>query len=56
MSVDILARDGELIVEMGVGQGAAVAKLFEEAGLRAVSVINGLAGHPRVVRARRSGA
>ena len=50
-----LASDGELIVEVGEGNAAA-AKLVEEAGLRVVSVINDLAGHPRVVRARRSGA
>lgn len=53
-----LAGDGELIVEVAAAQAtkAAVAKLVEEAGLRAVSVINDLAGHPRVVRARRSRA
>jgi release factor glutamine methyltransferase len=47
-----LARDGELIVEVGVGQAATVAKLVAEAGMRVVSVINDFAGHPRVVRAR----
>ena len=51
-----LASDGELIVEVAAGQAAAVARLFEAAGLRVVSVINDFAGHPRVVRARRSGA
>jgi release factor glutamine methyltransferase len=51
-----LASDGELIVEVGVGQAATVAKLVEEAGLRVVSVINDFAGHPRVVRARKPGA
>ena len=51
-----LANDGELIVEVAAGQAAAVAKLFEEASLKVVSVINDLAGHPRVVRARRAGA
>jgi len=51
-----LASDGELIVEVGAEQAAAVAKLVEEAGLRVVSVINDFAGHPRVVRARRSRA
>lgn len=51
-----LASDGELIVEVGAGQAAAVAKLVEEAGLRVVSVINDFAGHPRVVRARRGRA
>ncbi len=50
-----LASDGELIVEVGEGNAAA-AKLVEEAGLRVVSVINDLAGHPRVVRARSSRA
>jgi len=51
-----LASAGELIVEVGAEQAAAVAKLVEEAGLRVVSVINDFAGHPRVVRARRSRA
>jgi release factor glutamine methyltransferase len=48
-----LKSDGALIVEVGAGQAAAVAKLVEEAGLRVVSVINDLAGHQRVVRARK---
>ncbi len=53
-----LAGDGELIVEVAAGDAtkAAVVKLVEQAGLRVVSVINDFAGHPRVVRARRSGA
>jgi release factor glutamine methyltransferase len=51
-----LASDGELIVEVAAGQAGAVSKLVEEAGLRVVSVINDLAGHPRVVRARSSRA
>lgn len=51
-----LASDGELIVEVGEGNAGAVAKLFEEAGLRVVAVINDFAGHPRLVRARRSRA
>jgi release factor glutamine methyltransferase len=48
-----LAHDGELILEVAVGQAAVVSKLVEEAGLRVVTVINDFAGHPRVVRARR---
>jgi release factor glutamine methyltransferase len=51
-----LAGDGELIVEVAAGQAAAVAKLVEEAGLRVVGVINDFSGHPRVVRAQKSGA
>jgi release factor glutamine methyltransferase len=47
-----LAHDGELILEVAVGQVALVSKLVEEAGLRVVTVINDFAGHPRVVRAR----
>ncbi len=43
--------DAELIVEVGAGQAAAVSDIFERAGLRVVSVLNDLAGHPRVVRA-----
>ncbi len=48
-----LARDGELIVEVALGQATALARLIEEAGLRVVTVINDFAGHQRVVRARR---
>jgi release factor glutamine methyltransferase len=51
-----LASDGELILEVAAGQAAPVAKLVADAGLRVVSMINDFAGHPRVVRARRSGA
>jgi release factor glutamine methyltransferase len=51
-----LAGDGELTVEVAAGQAAAVAKLVEEAGLRVVGVINDFSGHPRVVRAQKSGA
>jgi release factor glutamine methyltransferase len=46
---------GELIVEVGAGQAAAVAQIFERAGLRVVSVLDDLAGLPRVVRAREGG-
>jgi release factor glutamine methyltransferase len=48
-----LARDGELIVEVAMGQATAVASLVGGAGLRVVTVINDFAGHQRVVRARR---
>lgn len=48
-----LSSDGELILEVGAGQAAMVARLVEEAGLRVVSVINDFAGHPRVVRAQK---
>jgi len=50
-----LARDGELIVEVGMRQAPAVVKLFEDAGLRVTDVINDFAGYPRVVRARKGG-
>jgi release factor glutamine methyltransferase len=46
---------GELIVEVGAGQAAAVADILEQAGLRVASVLNDLAGIPRVVRARTAG-
>jgi release factor glutamine methyltransferase len=46
---------GEAIVEVGSGQAAAVSDIFERAGLRVASVLNDLAGHPRVVRARAVG-
>jgi release factor glutamine methyltransferase len=51
-----LARNGDLVMEFGVGQAATVGKLVAEAGLSVVAVINDFAGHARVVRARRSGA
>ena len=50
-----LQGDGELIVEVGAGQAAAVSQIFERAGLRPFSVLNDFAGHPRVVRARAGG-
>ena len=54
-SLGHLVRNGELIMEVGMGQAAAVARLVEDAGVGAVAVINDFAGHPRVVRARRVG-
>jgi release factor glutamine methyltransferase len=51
-----LTEEGELIVEVGMGQAPVVAKLFEEAAMRVVAVINDFAGHPRVVRARKLAA
>jgi release factor glutamine methyltransferase len=50
-----LVRNGGLIMEVGMGQAAAVAKIVEDAGVGTVAVINDFAGHPRVVRARRVG-
>jgi release factor glutamine methyltransferase len=50
-----LRSGGELIVEVGAGQAAAVSQIFERARLRALSVLNDFAGHPRVVRARAGG-
>jgi release factor glutamine methyltransferase len=47
-----LVPAGELIFEVAMGQVASVSKLIEGAGLSVVSVINDLAGHPRVVLAR----
>ncbi len=50
-----LARDGELIVEVGMQQAPLVVKLFQDAGMSVAAVINDFAGYPRVVRARREG-
>ena len=50
-----LRSGGELIVEVGAGQAAAVSKIFERAGLRAFCVLNDFAGQMRVVRARAVG-
>ena len=47
-----LGVEAELIVEVGAGQAPAVAEIFERAGLRLESVLDDLAGHPRLVRAR----
>ena len=49
------SNGGDAIVEVGAGQAAAVADIFERAGLRVASVLNDLAGHPRVVCARALG-
>ncbi len=48
-----LETNGELIMEVGEGHAGEVVNLVERAGLSVVSVINDLAGHPRVVRSRR---
>jgi release factor glutamine methyltransferase len=47
-----LARGGALMVEVGAGQAPAVSKLFADAGMRRLDVINDLAGVARVVAAR----
>ncbi|MCA0043696.1 peptide chain release factor N(5)-glutamine methyltransferase [Celeribacter litoreus] len=47
-----LAPRGRLIVEIGPTQGAAVADLFLEQGLKGVRVISDLDGRDRVVRAQ----
>jgi release factor glutamine methyltransferase len=49
---DHLEPNGELIVEMGVGQAAYVVSLIARAGLRVTDVINDLAGQMRVARAQ----
>jgi release factor glutamine methyltransferase len=48
-----LEAGGELIMEMGTGHACDVVGIIDRAGLRVVSVINDLAGHQRVVRARK---
>jgi release factor glutamine methyltransferase len=49
-----LEAGGELIMEMGTGHAGDVVRIIERAGLRVVDVINDLAGHQRVARAKRS--
>jgi release factor glutamine methyltransferase len=49
-----LEAGGELIMEMGTGHAGDVVGIIERAGLRVVDVINDLAGHQRVARAKRS--
>lgn len=51
-----LAPGAALVLEIGAAQGAAVAALAETAGLVSVEVRPDLAGHDRIVVARRSGA
>lgn len=50
-----LSARGMLAVEAGDGQAAAVAALFEAAGLRDAEAVNDLYGHARVVRAFAAG-
>jgi release factor glutamine methyltransferase len=47
----LLAPDGLLIVELGVGQEAAVAALFTNSGLRVTAARKDLAGIPRALGA-----
>jgi release factor glutamine methyltransferase len=49
---DRLAVDGWLVMEIGAGQGEAVADLARAAGLRHVSIEADLAGLPRVLIAQ----
>lgn len=54
-SADYLARGGELFFEIGCEQGAAVKKMMEDAGYRAVEVVKDYAGLDRVVCGSRLG-
>jgi release factor glutamine methyltransferase len=47
-----LAPDGALMVEIGAGQARSVSKLFAEAGMRRLDVINDLSAVARVIIAR----
>jgi release factor glutamine methyltransferase len=47
-----LISGGEIIVEVGAGQAADVARILEDGGCRTVEPLRDLAGHERVVRAR----
>ena len=48
-----LAPDGWLVLEIGAGQGSAVAELLASAGLVDVDVRPDAAGHDRIAVARR---
>jgi release factor glutamine methyltransferase len=50
-----LAAGGELIVEVGAGQAADVARALQAGGCRIVQTLRDLAGHERVVRAHLAG-
>jgi release factor glutamine methyltransferase len=49
-----LIAGGEVIVEVGVGQAAAVSGLLDDGGCHPVEMVRDLSGHERVVRARRA--
>jgi release factor glutamine methyltransferase len=49
-----LAPDGVLLLEIGAGQGAAVAALAVAAGLTDVRVLPDLTGRDRFVQAKRA--
>jgi release factor glutamine methyltransferase len=51
---DWLAPDGVLLLEIGAGQGAAVAALAVGAGLTDVRVLPDLTGRDRFVQAKRA--
>ena len=48
-----LEADGELIMEMATGHAGDVVRIVVHAGLKVVHMINDLAGHQRVARARK---
>lgn len=48
-----LVPGGALVLEIGAGQGRAVRGLFEETGFEEITVSSDLAGHDRMVTARR---
>jgi release factor glutamine methyltransferase len=50
---EILAEDGEMLVEVGYDQARSVVEIFAAAGLGASEIRRDLAGTERVVRARR---
>ena len=54
--MDFLSADGYLMVEVGAGQSAHVAGIFEKAGFADVAVIQDLAGIDRVVTGRKNRA
>ncbi|WP_114965208.1 peptide chain release factor N(5)-glutamine methyltransferase [Alkalilacustris brevis] len=49
----LLSAGGRLMVEIGAGQGDAVAALFEAAGLEGVKILKDIDGRPRVVAGRK---
>lgn len=55
-AMEQLSADGNLIVEVGVGQCDHVAGIFKQAGLKDVAIIHDLAGTGRVVRGRKKSA
>jgi release factor glutamine methyltransferase len=55
-SMELLVRNGNLMVEVGAGQAGVVAGMFEGAGFKEVAIVNDFSGIGRVVRGKKKNA